>query len=375
MATRILHVTEACRIAGTEQSLLMLLDNSDRVQFEHVVVCRGEGMLKDEVERRGARAVVITRLGKADPLALLRFGGLVARLQPHIVHIYGGRLEAVVAKALGVPVVERKNVCRNSYYRPLINFRAADHMLARCVDVSISPAEAVKSHYVERGYDPQTISVVYNGVSPAPRREKDHAAKKRAELGIGPNCFLVAFAGRMVQAKGVDVLLAAMAQVPDCVSCVLVGDGPHAAEYCRQADALGLGAKAVFTGYRHDTRDIFACADVVAVPSRSEPLANVVLEAMAEGKPVIATEVEGMPEAVEHEVNGLLVPPDDCSVLAAAITRLAADPDEARRMGAAGLAHAHSVLSPERMARETEEIYRRLLQTVNERKCNAARCR
>ena len=106
---RVLHVTEARRVAGTERSLLMLLDHCDRSMFEHAVVTRGNGSLADELARRDVMTVSIPRLGRADPIALARLVALLVKFRPHLVHIYGGRLDALIAASLGIPVVERKS--------------------------------------------------------------------------------------------------------------------------------------------------------------------------------------------------------------------------------------------------------------------------
>ena len=361
---RVLHVTEARRVAGTERSLLMLLDHCDRSMFEHAVVTRGSGSLADELARRGVMTVSIPRLGRADPIAFARLVALLVKFRPDLVHIYGGRLEAVIAASLGIPVVERKNVCRSSYYRPMLNLRLVDRFLHRFVTASISPSQAVRSHYSKRNYDPGTIRVIYNGVEEAPQRHRDQLAGKRREIGAPGNAFLVSFAGRLLPEKGVDVLLPALAQLPENVFGVIMGDGPRRATHDKQATILGLGRRVTFTGFRSDVREIFACSDAVAIPSYTESLANVALEAMAEGKPVVATDVEGMPEAVEHGITGFLVPPGDPAALAQGLAALAADAEAARQMGAEGRKRSLCRHSPRAMARQTECFYHELLQTA-----------
>ena len=373
---KVLHVTEARRVAGTERTLLMLLDHHDSAGFAHTVVVRGSGSFADELAKRKTAVATIPRWGKTDPFALARFAALVLREKPDIVHIYGGRLEAIVARALGVPVVERKNVFRGKYYRPALNSRRADALLDRFVNLSIAPAAAVKSHYVGRGYDADAICVVYNGVEPAAERTPEQRMQKRMELGLSPDAFVVAFAGRLRPEKGVDTLLSALTSLPGSVCCVIMGDGLFKKNYEELAHDLGLNGRVVFTGYRSDVPDVFACSDAVAVPSISDALANVMLEALAEGKPVIGTAVEGQPEAIEHGVTGLLIPPNDAAALSGAISALAANPELASRMGEAGKRRALSNLTPERMTRETENIYRSLLHcSSKERKCHVAECR
>jgi glycosyltransferase involved in cell wall biosynthesis len=357
----VLHITEARRMAGTERSLLMLLDHSDRSMFEHAVVIRGSGGLADELARRNVTTFAIPRIGRAAPIALGRLAALLIKLRPHVVHIYGGRLDAVVASALRIPVVERKNVCRNNYYRPMLNFRFADRLLNRFVAASISPSEAVRSHYISRGYNPGAIRVIYNGVEEALPRSPAELARKRHELGAPADAFLVSFAGRLMAEKGVDVLLPALALLPENVFGVIMGDGPRRASHEKQAAQLDLSRRTTFTGFRSDVREVFACSDAVAIPSYTEPLANVALEAMAEGKPVVATNVEGMPEAVEHGITGLLIPPGDPAALAEGLAALAADAEAARQMGAEGRKRILRRHSPRVMARQTEELYLEVL--------------
>jgi len=348
-------------MAGTERSLLMLLDHSDRSMFEHAVVIRGSGGLADELARRNVTTFAIPRIGRAAPIALGRLAALLIKLRPHVVHIYGGRLDAAVASALRIPVVERKNIYRNIYYRPMLNSRFADRFLNRFVAASICPSRAVRLHHIERGCNAGTTRVIYNGVEEALPRSPAELARKRREFGVPAGAFVVSFAGRLVPDKGADVLLSALARLPENDFCIIIGDGP-CRESCEQkASDLGLGKRAVFCGFRSDVREIFACSDAVAIPSYTESLANVTLEAMAEGKPVVAANVGGMPEAVEHGVTGLLTPPGDVAAFAEALAMLAADTEAATQMGAQAKNRALHRHSPRVMARQTEELYLEVL--------------
>jgi len=358
---KILHVTDSRTLAGTERALLMVIDYSDVSRFTHEVVCRGRGSFLDALNARTIPVRIISRFSKLDPIAFARFMLLLLLSRPDIVHIHGGRLEAFAAALCGIPVVERKNVCRNDYYRPLINTVWADRLLNKLVKMSIVPASAVRRHYIKRGYDPGKLRVIYNGVERAPERSPDENAETRRQLGVGNQAFLLAFAGRLAPEKGVPVLLAALGSLPVYVECVIMGDGLYLKEYKRLALETGIDGRVVFTGYRTDVRKVFAAADAVVVPSLSEPLANVVLEAFAEGKPVIGSCVDGMPEAIEDGVTGLLVPPGAIRALVSAIEKLAEDRLLVERMGAAARKRAQTSLSPSLMTSQTEQLYMEVL--------------
>jgi len=184
---------------------------------------------------------------------------------------------------------------------------------------------------------PDRTSVIYNGV-PVPVQADRGAFRK--ELGVGPETPLALCVGRYSPQKGHATLLHAWALVrvrmPDAV-LALIGSGPLEAEVRVLADSLGLGGVR-FCATRPDLSFAYADADVLALPSLWEGLPYVVLEALASGTPVVSTEVDGIPEAVTHGVNGLLVPPSAPEPLAAALVEVLEDRERAHSMGAAGRA-------------------------------------
>ena len=158
-------------------------------------------------------------------------------------------------------------------------------------------------------------------------------------VGSGPPTCL--FVGRVVPQKGFDLGLEAFAALrrahPDA-RLVVAGDGVSRAALARQVGALGLEAAVDLVGWvdRDGVRRLMAAATMVVVPSRFEPFGLVALEAGQARRPVVAFAVDGLVEAVDDGVTGLLVPPADVDALAAAMTRVAAEPGLARRLGDAG---------------------------------------
>jgi glycosyltransferase involved in cell wall biosynthesis len=152
--------------------------------------------------------------------------------------------------------------------------------------------------------------------------------------------------GRFQPKKGFDVLLQALARVTRHVTLTLVGYGPLEGALRAQADALGLGARLTWAGAldqvavraRYRASDLFVLSARVAPDADRDGLPNVVVEALSQGLPVVATRVGAIAEAVEDGVHGRLVPPEDPAALAAAIDALAGDPAARRRCGEAGVA-------------------------------------
>lgn len=151
----------------------------------------------------------------------------------------------------------------------------------------------------------------------------------------GERCLLAM--GRLHANKGFDVLIRALALVPDA-HLSLAGEGPERGALTRLAAESGVADRVTFLGWRQDTGALLAGAEILVVPSRHEPLGNVVLEAFSAGRPVIAAAAAGPRELIADGQNGLLVPLEEPAALAAAITALLADPDRAAGLAAAGRA-------------------------------------
>lgn len=173
------------------------------------------------------------------------------------------------------------------------------------------------------------------------------------------------FVGRLVRRKGVDVLLQAMALLPDEVSLRVVGDGPCRVDLERSARAMGLGYRVRFDGgipddalaSRFDECDILVLPAVTDAKGDTEGLGVVLIEALTYGKPVIASDIGGIPDIVRNEETGLLVNPGDADALAAAISRMAADPSLRERLVANGRAHIERYFSWDAIVRDLSRLY------------------
>ncbi len=216
-----------------------------------------------------------------------------------------------------------------------------------------TPSAYLRELVVGWGIVPDRVSVSPNPapeMPPLPPRDQ-----LRAEYGFeGPT---LAFAGRLMAAKALDVALSALALVPD-VRLVIVGDGPDRAALERQRDALGLGDRVRFLGGlgRDGVLRVFRAADAVLLSSRWENFPHVVVEALAVGTPVIASAVGGVPEVVRDGENGLLVPAGDSEALAAAIRRLLGDDELRARLAAAAAPSVESYGAERLLGRIASEL-------------------
>lgn len=216
--------------------------------------------------------------------------------------------------------------------------------------------------------------VVHNGTTMPTGLPERYAGpnQERATARPGPETWTVGFAGRLVRQKGPEYLLKAVALMAKQlatgngavrrVHLLVAGEGeerPKLEALARelQAESPDPAWRVEFLGSVPDMAALWDRLDVLALPSLSEALPLVVIEAMARGLPVVASRIPGLDEVVVDGETGLLVPPGDVDALARALLRLAQDPTFARRLGAEGARRARSLFSAERMATETEKLY------------------
>lgn len=200
------------------------------------------------------------------------------------------------------------------------------------------------------GAMPGRIHVIPNSIDTEPYKYPYSRPEVTAQLGMQPTGVLIGTIGRLVSQKGFDVLLASLVQLTDQdATLLMVGDGPAQDSLVRQAAALGISKRVHFAGFRSDVPRLMGSFDLYVHPARFEGMPNAVLEAMAAGCPIVATNVDGTPELIEDGQHGWLVPPENVSALADAMDAALKNPTEARRRGRCAQARAESEFSEQAM--------------------------
>jgi glycosyltransferase involved in cell wall biosynthesis len=203
------------------------------------------------------------------------------------------------------------------------------------------------------------IEVVANGIDTAAFAVDDDPLVLRRALDIPEHAPVIGTVGRLNEIKRQDLLLSAVAQIPD-THLLLVGDGPRLQALRDLAGKLKIEGRVHFAGYQSRPEAYLRTMDVFALTSRSEGMPLAVLEAWATGLPVVASRVGGLPDLIEEGRTGLLFAPDDENSLVLALSSLLDDKQQARQLGNAGREQVRSTYSLERMAMEYERHYREL---------------
>ena len=364
MPAKVMLVAIGLGVGGTETHILELASRLDRSRFT-VTVCalKPGGTMAQELEKRGVRVLSLDGTGKLDARVMVRLFKLLRSEQPDIVQAFLFWAN-VAARACGrilraFPVI-------SSYHDEVVSegwlVRVVDRLTLTWTDRIVCCSGAVGRSVVSRiGGKIEHCTIIPFGVDI--EQFEATAAATRRELGLRDNQKVIGTVCRLVEPKkGLRFLLQAMAVLarkygqPPC-QLLIVGDGPSRHELELLREQLDLSSWVVFAGSRRDIPRVLHALDVFVLPSLYEGFGIALLEAMAAGKPVIATAVGGIPEFVLSGETGLLVEPGNVQALADAIDRLLSHPQQARIMGAKGRIRVGESYHISTVVRQHEQVY------------------
>ena len=353
-------------IGGAEKTLYELATRLPRKEFSPVVAClKGRGEVGGWLEEKEIPVHYLEMKSRYDIAALRSLRKLISSHEIRILHSF--LFHACVATAMlrGCADLVRiwsLRVIQQGWWRRQILRR-----LQRRVGAVTCVSEGVRSFASNTLAIPDDkLVVIPNGIDAS--EFKNLRPGLREELDLPGDALLVVSVGRLDEQKGMHYLIRAAASVsnrrPETVFAI-AGDGPLRASLENEIKQLGLEGRVHLLGWRDDIPDILATVDLFVLPSLWEGMPNVILEAMACGKPVIATDIGGSRELVVNNETGRLVPPKDAASLAVTIEQLLAHLDLACTMGKRGAERASQVFGLDAMVERNVELYRAAL-------CNSA---
>jgi glycosyltransferase involved in cell wall biosynthesis len=359
-------------------------------------VARGEDEMAFVAEGLGVPVLRLDAMHRnisplRDSVAVARLARLIRETRPHILHTHMakagavGRLAALSAGSARPPVVLHTfhgHVLRH-YFDPVRNaaFRTLERLLARGTTALVAVSPQVREELVSLGVAPRKqFAVVRLGVELSERvaAQDGWRGERRRLLGIPPERFVVGWIGRMTEVKRTDHVLLAFRRLRetgvDACLC-LVGDGPDRPAIERRAHELGIMRDTLFLGFQQEVAQFYAAFDALLLPSASEGTPVSAIEALAAGRPVVATRVGGVPDVVRDGEDGVLAEPGAIDELADGLARLARDPALREQMGAAGRQRALKRYSVQRLVEQMDLLYRSLLEASHSRRPAGARTR
>ncbi len=340
---RVLHFVSTFGVKTDTKLLARMAPHVDRLRCEWSFACFYDGgPMRDAFDVAGCQTFNLELPSQFDPRAVLRAQGVIDRVQPDIVHTHLLRADlmaGMAARLSGVKTIVGAAYAIGAYRRERKRFSDPflDSTCARLPTEFIAVSQATKNDWCERlGISPDRVSVIHTGVETSPMIDRGAIEAFRKEHGADDETPLVLTVARLSYEKGIDTLLDAARCLVDAGAnfrWLIVGNGPDRRQVEKMIADDGLSGHVRLAGFLSDVWPAMAASDVVCIPSKCDAFPVVMLEAMAAGRPIVATRVGGIPEAMTHDVDGLLIDADSPEVMASAVSELLADPGRAAMLG------------------------------------------
>ena len=372
----VLYLHETSQLGGAENSLLQLVDGLDRTKYEPVFICPGEGAFADALDERRVKLYpydfppVRMVVGVPRTLAVIR--EVMRTHNVGLIHAQSIRTDvyaSLTARKTKLPVVWhlRNMMTDTDLFDP-------ERFLSFMPNAIICNSAAIAQRLVRGNRLPAKVRVVYNGVDTTVFHPALSGTKVREEFGITEDEVVVGMASRFNRIKGhetffeaVRLLCTSVHNPAANVRFFIAGGAVFERDKARETEIQKIIARLpgreriILSGFRSDMPEVYAAMDMLVLASQTEACGRVLIEAMACGKPVIATSSGGTPEIVEDGISGFLFSPDDAPALAAKISLLVGQRNLSRRMGEAGRCRVLERFSRLHNVRKIEAVYEEIL--------------
>ena len=385
--TTVVHIITKLELGGAQQNTLFTVANLERRKYEPVLISGTEGILVEDAKKlKDVKVYLVPELVREirpfkDVISFLKIRRILKELKKPrsniIVHTHSskaGILGRWAARVAGINLIIHSvhgfsfNDYQPSFLRAFYIFIERVTSLVTTRFIAVSKANIEKG-MAERIFSKNKAVLIRSGIDIREFQEvKGDKNKKKEELGADVRCPLVAMiACFKTQKSPLDFVKIARIVTDNIaeIRFLLVGDGVLRSEIEELIKKLGMDGKILLLGWRNDIPEILSCIDVLVLTSLWEGLPRVFPQAMASGVPVVATDVDGAPEAIKNGINGYLLPPKDINAMAEKVIYLIRHPEKAQEMGekGKGLVEEFDIW---KMLAQQEELYASLLKSDKE---------
>ena len=374
MKIKVVHLVENLGVGGLEKVLVEIVLKLNKEKYHVSVWCLREGgLLADRLIEEGVNVKILRISTSRNPIGIYKLYKLIKNHKIELIHTHAysaGTIGRISAFLYGVSVIISHNHSVHDYYNKYFNF--VEWVLSLVADRIICVSDRVKRFANEtQGISAKRLITVHNGINDACSVPGKAIIKLKENLGISPEHTVVGTVTHMEEHKGVFYLI----QSASCILeyrkdliFLLVGAGAQEEKLKNFCVDLKIEKNVIFTGERDDIPEILSSIDIFVLPSLREGLPLTILEAMACAKPIIATNVGGIPEAVKDGVSGILVPPKDPESLQNAIVELLDDTEKQETMGLKGKQICDEHFRSRAMVDKIEKLYDLLIKGSSKKK-------
>jgi glycosyltransferase involved in cell wall biosynthesis len=358
---RILHTEWSDGWGGQERRVMSEMIGMRSRGYQVFLATRPQCRIAEEARNVGIPVSEIAFRGSFDPGSILKLIRLIRTEKIQIVNTHSGKdtwSGGLAAKLSGRIFVRTRHLNYPSK-------RNLAHFIHYLPDQIVTCGEGIRDTLIETyGFPPQQLTSIPTGIDFEHFKAGRGRDETRAELGIPASSTVVLIAGIIRGVKRHEIALRGLAPlIQDGVDIhlLIAGDGPMKTAMEQLASTLTIGDRAHFLGFRDDLPDLMQASDMLLLTSRSEGVPQVISQAMGSGLAVIATEVGGVPELIQHEDTGLLVPPESPEAVSQAVRHLLDHPGLVQAMECRARDYALIHLSLDAMLDRTESLYNSLL--------------
>lgn len=350
-------------LGGSQVFLLKLMDAfAPDGDISFSVLLFQDGPLRAALEQRGIPCRLMN-FSMRKPWTVRAVIKEIRRCKPDLIYLHAGRLIAGIARLMKIPCIERINMSRVGNVKGWCSHPWIDRFCTSLNTRALAVSGAIEKQLLARGVPQGKLVVVRNFVETERFHHPENKQNARRMLEIPDGKILVLNVGRFSPQKAqkdfISAAAVALKQNPDLLF-LLIGDGPLKPDLQKQAAELGIEEHVRFLPFRKDVEIVYQAADIMLHTAHWAPLDNVLLEAMAAGLPIVASDVDGTNEVIFPEKTGLLFPVGDTDAAAARLLRAAADPAFAQRLGAQAFEYVRNNHSIDKVKTQFRQLFGQL---------------
>jgi glycosyltransferase involved in cell wall biosynthesis len=375
---KILHVIDSAGYGGGERYLLDLIGHRS-LDLQHFILLPQTGFLQFELGRIDCSHAIVDLQQRFSLNGILQIHRYIRQFKPDIIHSHGYRANfysRLAATIGGVPHVCTVHVSLYDYIDTPISTRLLYIMVERVMAVLsrrfLCISKSMSADMRRLGVGEEKIVEIPNGVDTQRFKQITVSETVKHRMGVIDGGPVIGTVGRLVAEKGqkylIDAVAAIQPEFPN-LTCLFIGDGPALEELKRRAEARGVMDRCRFPGTVSDMESIYPVMDIFVLPSIREPFGLVLLEAMASGVAVVATDAGGPRDFIDSGQNGMLVAPMDVAALAKAVDGMLRDDSFRHRMAVAGCETARNRFDILKTVEGIESVYRTIMKSENFRGC------
>lgn len=361
---KILIFMSTAALGGFEKMVYHLVKNINKSRFDvNICVLYGEGVIGERLAKDNYNIIFFKHENNSLTSIVTKFYRLVSKNRYDILYLAGYKVNImgrIIGKILGCKVITAQR-STDDHRSKLHDF--IDSFTTSMVDMYITNTNAAKDMLVRKKHiNAERITVIYNGI------DIDNYTSikeyKKELLGIRNETKVIGVVANLIPYKGHEYFLKALRELSskiDDICAILIGDGENRSYLEDLVERLKIKDKILFLGVRSDVPSLLSLIDVFVLPSLFEGMPNAIMEAMASRKPVVATQVGGVPELVIDGETGYLIPPKEPEIMAKKIFELLSDIEKSNYMGQKAFERINSYFTMEKMVILTEAKIEKLI--------------